>query len=307
MISLLRFKNPEIYSTYNSLDVGTYQVDLMSLSKIYSYFGYETNKGIRKPKGPWVIVCIDIYSRFIQMQYIGFNTTMRNIIKHLKKIFRIMGNPGKIEVDNQFRTKLFIDFCKKNNIFPFFYKPEETNKNAVVESNIRVVKNMIIEYITDYGFPSDDKSIQKMLDAISWTFNRRYKKSIQGFPILIFKGLQSNKQKIIRRKYDVIPNGTIVVRKPQPPRSGSVIYGRTLDVDPEPFVVVNRTGRDVGLYEIKSMVTGIKERKWYKPYELHIVPEKDINDLIFNDLTIKYLEHKYGTDVTEKFLEEFPY
>ena len=55
------------------------------------------------------------------------------------------------------------------------------------------------------------------------------------------------------------------------------------------------------------MVTGIKERKWYKPYELHIVPEKDINDLIFNDLTIKYLEHKYGTDVTEKFLEEFSY
>jgi hypothetical protein len=44
------------------------------------------------------------------------------------------------------------------------------------------------------------------------------------------------------------PNGTIVLRKPQPPKPGAVIYGRSLDIDPEPFRVIARTGNMVGMY-----------------------------------------------------------
>jgi hypothetical protein len=75
----------------------------------------------------------------------------------------------------------------------------------------------------------------------------------------------------------VIANGSIVLRKRQPPKHGAAIYGRSLDIDPEPFQVISRAGNNVGIYQIKSLVTGKIEGKWYKPYELHVLPiDRDI-------------------------------
>jgi len=51
----------------------------------------------------------------------------------------------------------------------------------------------------------------------------------------------------------VIANGSIVLRKRQPPKHGAAIYGRSLDIDPEPFQVISRA------------------------YELHVLPiDRDI-------------------------------
>jgi hypothetical protein len=70
----------------------------MSLSRIYYFFGYETPKGIKKPKGPWILVTIDLYSRYIDLQYIGDSATIENIIKHLKITFHKIGKPTSIHM-----------------------------------------------------------------------------------------------------------------------------------------------------------------------------------------------------------------
>jgi hypothetical protein len=255
--------NQEIWDNKN---VPKNQIDLMSLSRIYYFFGYETPKGIKKPKGPWILVTIDLYSRYIDLEYIGNSATIENIIKHLKITFHKIGKPKILEADHQFNTKLFRDFLNIQGIEPYFFKGQETNKNAVVESNIKTVKNLILKYIYNFGIP---RSIQMMLDIVTEEFNNHYHKGIKTTPYKAFHGYDDSHQEINIKTYPVIPNGTIVLRKPQPPRPGPVIYGRSLDIDPEPFRVIARTGNMVGLYQIQSLITGKIERKWYKPYELH--------------------------------------
>jgi hypothetical protein len=133
-----------------------------------------------------------------------------------------------------------------------------------------------------------------MLDIVTEEFNNHYHKGIKTTPYKVFHGYDDSHQEINIKKYPVIPNGTIVLRKPQPPRPGSVIYGRSLDIDPEPFRVIARTGNMVGLYQIQSLVTGKIERKWYKPYELHVLPPDKIYDEVMNPISQEYLIRKYG-------------
>jgi hypothetical protein len=105
-------------------------------------------------KGPWILVTIDLYSRYIDLQYIGNSATIENIIKHLKITFHKIGKP-------------------------YFFKGQETNKNAVVESNIKTVKNLILKYIYNFGIPT---SIQMMLDIVTEEFNNHYHKGIKTTP-----------------------------------------------------------------------------------------------------------------------------
>jgi hypothetical protein len=171
-----------------------FQIDLMSLSRLYYFFGYETPKRIRKPKGPWVLVTIDLYSRYIDLQYIGNTATIENIIKHLEITFHKIGKPKILEADHQFNTKLF--------------------------------RILTLEFRDTF---------RPWLDIVSDEFNNHYHKGIKTTPI--------------------------VLRKPQPPRAGSVIYGRPLDIDSEPFQVMARIGNNVGLYQIQSLISGKIERK----------------------------------------------
>jgi hypothetical protein len=83
-----------------------------------------------------------------------------------------------------------------------------------------------------------------------------------------------------------------------------VVYGRSLDIDPEPFQVVARIGNNVGLYQIKSLISGNIERKWYKPYELQILPSDKLYDEIMNLITQEYLIRKYGEKEVERFYKK---
>jgi hypothetical protein len=53
-------------------------------------------------------------------------------------------------------------------------------------------------------------------------------------------------RKLLSESIFEIKLGTLVLRKPQQPVSGSAIYGRSLDIAPEPFEVVARSGSVVG-------------------------------------------------------------
>jgi hypothetical protein len=98
--------------------------------------------------------------------------------------------------------------------------------------------------------------------------------------------------------------GSIVLRKRQPLRPGSAIYGRALDIDPEPFQIIARRGGNVGLCQVKSLVSGKVEGKWYKSYELHILPPNQLYDEVMNPITEQYLIRKYFEKETEKFYQK---
>jgi hypothetical protein len=78
---LKRFLKPKSYNTYWTYGPGSiYQVDLFSLSGLLQYIGIQIEKkGVKKPKGPWVLSCIDMYSRYLETQYIGSSSTVNKI------------------------------------------------------------------------------------------------------------------------------------------------------------------------------------------------------------------------------------
>jgi hypothetical protein len=65
--------------------------------------------------------------------------------------------------------------------------------------------------------------------------------------------------------------------------------------------VITRIGNNVDLYQIKSLISGKIETKWYKPYELHILPLDKLYDEIMNPITQEYLIRKYGEKEVERF------
>ena len=113
-----------------------YQMDIIVYNK-YEIHKYE-----------YILVVIDVYSRYVQVRALT-NRENPNIIKNIIFIFETIGYQFRIQCDNEFRTKEFIDLMSKYNVKLSFSDPHEINKNAIVERanrTIRIIIQKSIEY-----------------------------------------------------------------------------------------------------------------------------------------------------------------
>jgi hypothetical protein len=162
----------------------------------------------------------------------------------------------------------------------------------------------MMKYIYKYGFPSSGDfadDIQQVLDACTWYYNRIWHKGINAIPFEVFFGYDDNRQNIMFKDYPRIPLGTVVLRKPY--RKLSNIPLTVYQVDPEPFIVIDyEGGRHVGKYQLRSLVTNKLESRWYKPYELRVVPEYDYITLFHSPILERYI---LAMDDGENLLTQF--
>lgn len=199
------------YWTYGPGNI--FQIDLFSISGILKYVGFEKIKGVKRAKSPWILICIDMYSRYVETQYVGLSSKMPDIIEALEKIFMKMGNPIIIQADDEFNTNLFREFCRDRNIRMYFWKPHELPKNQLVERAIKTIKNLMLKYIDIYGWPTSgdlESDCQQVLDACTWYYNRVWHLGINAIPFEVFNGFDLNRQKTKIIKYPKIKAGTIV-------------------------------------------------------------------------------------------------
>jgi hypothetical protein len=135
---LKRFLKPKFYNNYWTYGPGNiYQIDLFSLSGLMSHIGFEIGKkGTKGPNGPWVLACIDMYSRYLETQYVGDSRAMQIIIKAFAEIIMKMGLPLMVQADEEFNKKEFRELCDKNGIQYFFWKSHENPKNQLIERAI---------------------------------------------------------------------------------------------------------------------------------------------------------------------------
>jgi hypothetical protein len=104
------------------------------------------------------------------------------------------------------------------------------------------------------------------------------------------------------KDYPKIPLGSVVLRKPY--RKLSNVPLTVYQVDPEPFIVeVYDGGRHVGKYQLRSLVTNELESRWYKPYELRVVPEYEYRTLFHSPILKQYILAQYGDDALAQFHE----
>jgi hypothetical protein len=219
-----------------------------------------------------------------------------------------MGTPITIQADDEFNTKAFIDFCNSHGINYFFWKPYENPKNQLIERANLTIKRFMLKYINKYGWPRSDDfadDAQQVFDACTWYYNRIWHSDINAIPFEVFYGYDDNRQNIVFKDYPKIPLGSIVLRKPY--RKLSNVPLTVYQVDPEPFVVVAyEGGRHVGKYQLRSLVTDELESRWYKPYELRVVPKEDYQILFSSPILNQYILAQYGEQIHSDFYDTLP-
>lgn len=111
------------------------------------------------PKSPWQkvgidlfeidnkqnLLVIDYYSKYVEIENLGSNTTAENVIKKLKSIFARHGIPNIINSDNgpQFTSKEFQNFSKEWNFNHTTSSPYHQQSNGLAERAIQTVKGII--------------------------------------------------------------------------------------------------------------------------------------------------------------------
>jgi len=159
-----------------------YQIDIIVYNK------YEIHKY------KYILVVIDVYSRYVQVKPLT-NRENPNIIKNLLSIFETMGFPFRIQSDNEFKTKEFIDLMAKYNVKLSFSDPNEINKNAIVERANRTIRDLLKKYrllYHDYNWP-------KYIDDLIDIYNNTYHKTIGDTPYDIWNNINYNQQTIIQK------------------------------------------------------------------------------------------------------------
>jgi hypothetical protein len=160
----------------------SYQIDIMDYSR-RMYQGYR-----------YILTCIDVYSRFALAEPLK-SRVMSEVVPALRKIFSIMGAPTYINADQEFNTKVCLEFFKESGVkHVFFSQPYETNKNAIVKRFHRTLVGLLMKlrYITkSVDWPND-----LLLKAIE-IYNTKVHSTIQAIPMEVFLGENINKQEII--------------------------------------------------------------------------------------------------------------
>jgi len=71
---LKQFEKPRIFNSYWTFAPGnTFQVDTFTINRFRKFLGKEVRKGVHAFRGPWILIAIDIYSRYAYATYVEIN------------------------------------------------------------------------------------------------------------------------------------------------------------------------------------------------------------------------------------------
>jgi hypothetical protein len=142
------------------------------------------------------------------------------------QIFNHMGMPkifqGDKKIIDAFKKHLKFDYP---NVSSFVTKPNETNKNAIVERVIRTLKNDILKYLYVREFPEirwklvgqeyvEEDTTSEVLQEICNMRNNTIHRTIREKPIDVFFGRAPNRQIIVKKKYPQFNEKDLVLIKP---------------------------------------------------------------------------------------------
>jgi hypothetical protein len=177
-----------------------------------------------RPKD-FALVCIDVFSRYVWAVAMD-NENSESTATAIIQVFNHMGTPrifqGDQKIANSFEKHLKFHYPK---VILFATKPNETNKNAIVERVIRTLKNDILKYLYVRGFPEirgkfvgeeyvEDDTTSEVLQEVCNMRNNTIHRTIREKPIDVFFGRASNRQIIERKKYPQFNKDDLVLIKP---------------------------------------------------------------------------------------------
>lgn len=258
-------RKPKIFSSYKANYPGhIYQMDIIVYQK-YKYHNYQ-----------YILCIVDIYSRYANARAMT-SREMTQIIKYFREMMNEMGPPFKLQCDNEFNKKSFLNILNEYDIQVRFSDPNEINKNPIVERfnatlEILLQKMRLVYKRYDwYNF---------MDDAIE-NYNNTYHSTIKTKPIDAQTENDINHQNIIKVDYKYKAGDKV-----------KTVTNKMFDkidvvkMSPNTHVIENIKNSRIKLFG---------DERYYKPYELskvyNIDPESYI-DLTNDEPQKEYKEHK---------------
>lgn len=150
------------------------QADLMDIS----------NEATSNNNFHWVLVCIDVYSRYA-WAYLLKNKTADSVNKAFELFLKEVNAKGDIKglaVDNgsEYISKSFVDICNKADIKIWYSRPDSKNLTAVIERFIRTLRSRILKYKINYN----TKVWYNKLDDFMYNYNHSVHSSIDMTPAI---------------------------------------------------------------------------------------------------------------------------
>jgi hypothetical protein len=223
-----------------------YQMDIM----IYDRY--------RSGNYRYILCVVDIYSRYAQCKALT-SMEMPKIMEAVKSVFNEMGIPKNVNCDNQFNTKLFLDYCEDNKITLHLSDPDEINKNAIVERFNRTLARMIQRWRQS----TKGNEWFKVLPELVENYNNSFHRTIQAKPIDLWEGRAESKQKIIVVD-SKLKEGDIVRIKH---KKKVLEKGDYITHSKETYLIA---GKDKGKFILKDTSDSRELSRRFKPYELQL-------------------------------------
>jgi hypothetical protein len=244
---------PKVYNTILANKVGdSFQIDFM----IYDRYEIDKYK--------YILCCVDVYSRYAQCRAM----TSRNndaLLEEIKDIFHVMGVPKNINADQEFNTKILLDYFNKTKIVCHFSEVGEINKNAIVERFNRTLAGLIQKWrvATKQIRSPSGRSLQwyKVLGDLVDGYNKCYHRTIKASPAEVFNGKAKNRQEI-RFVPQIFKVGDIVRLKEEKKILGK---GDFIKYSEETYIIIEKKGTR---YKLEDVKTGKEPKRMYKEYEM---------------------------------------
>ena len=193
------------------------------------------------------------------------NREMPTIIKNVKDMIEENGPPYKIECDNEFNKKEFINAMDEYNIKIRFSDPNEDWKNPIVER----VNGTLQTLLQRIRILTKDNFCFKYLEDAVYNYNNSTHSTTRHEPIEIWKGEKPNEQSIENIKHKYIPGDKVkIITKKE-------LFDKidTVKASKETYVIEQVKGNKIKLFG---------RDKLYKPHEISIVYELDEDDIDYN-------------------------
>jgi hypothetical protein len=225
--------------------------DLLEIGWIHFKFFIEVHKY------KYILVIIDVYSRFVQA--VGMtNRTLETITKNVREICDHIGWPKNLNCDNEFNKASFIEMMEKHDVTLYFSQPGEINKNAIVERFNRTLAGMLQKYRT----AKKKYDWNNWLPAIIKNYNQSYHKTLKAAPVDVFSGNEGNNENIRKQKGMKVKVGDLVrvkIEKKVFDKGDINTYSKQI------YEVTKVVGQKVHL---RNNETGADVTRTYKPYEI---------------------------------------
>ncbi|XP_063917307.1 uncharacterized protein K02A2.6-like [Zophobas morio] len=103
-------------------------------------------------KGIHYLICVDYYSKYIEVENLGKNMTSFHIINKFKSMFARHGVPQYLVSDGgtQFTSQEFNNFAKQWNFVQQVTSPTHSQSNGMAERHVQTIKNTIKKAIEDH-------------------------------------------------------------------------------------------------------------------------------------------------------------